>query len=469
MWRVAGRRLRPPPARPPAATGVPTPTNGLDAARDEFAPDTRVELPIEARGHPRPDPRSRGLRENRSQPRRGPRVGVLPPLRLPGTGELEAHLSTGLAEEVTTALARFRWMFLVSPASLARFAQRGRDESALRRAFGLDFLLDGTVQRVGGELRVSVRLLDLGRGGQVAWSRRFDRDARDPLSLQDEVAAEVAAQVEPQILLIESRRVSAGPPADPTAYDLTLLALPLTTRMERQPFVRAGELLARAVSLEPDFAAAHAWFAHWHVFLVEQGWAGDVEAAAAEAGRLAGRAVALDPRDARALTVAGHVRALLHRRPREALTLHDRALLLNPNLSMAWALSAVAHTHLGNLDEARRRLDRHRQLSPLDPQAFLHDAARALVALLGRDHEAAASLGREATGMNPAHVASQRVHLAALGHLGEAAEAARVRAHLLTLEPGFSVARFLATTALQRGIDRLHFADGLQAAGLPAT
>ena len=448
--------------------------SGFADAQSDFGPDPKTELRSdpradfrpETRGEPKVDARSRDMRESRALPRSGARVGVLP-LRLLGTSELEAHLSTGLAEEITNALARFRWMFLVSSASIARFAVQSRDESALRRAFGLDFLLDGTVQRIGDGLRISMRLLDLGRGGQVAWSRRFDRDAGDLMSLQDEVAAEVVAQVDPEILLIESQRVTARPPAEPNAYDLLLRALPLITRMERPLFMQAGELLARAVSLEPDFAAAHAWYAYWHGFLVDQSWADDAPAAIAEAARLAERAITLDPQDAKALTIAGHVRAFLQRRMREATTLHDRALQLNPNLSMAWVLSAMTCTYMGDLDEAQRRLDRYKQLSPLDPQAFFYDTARVLVALLKRDHALAASLGREVTEMNPVYIASQQAYLATLGHLGEASEVARVRAHLLTLDPGSSIQRFLDTTALQRDGDRAHYAEGLRAAGLP--
>ena len=456
-----------------SARSTPQRSGGFAEAQSEFAPDAkaesradpRIDFRPEARGEPRTDIRNRDTRDSRALPRSGARVGVLP-LRLLGTSELEAHLSTGLAEEITNALARFRWMFLVSSASIARFAVQSRDESALRRAFGLDFLLDGTVQRIGDGLRISMRLLDLGRGGQVAWSRRFDRDAGDLMSLQDEVAAEVVAQVDPEILLIESQRVTARPPTEPNAYDLLLRALPLITRMERPLFMQAGELLDRAVSLEPDFAAAHAWYAYWHVFLIDQSWADDAPAGVAEAARLAERAITLDPQDAKALTIAGHVRAFLQRRMREATTLHERALQLNPNLSMAWVLSAMTATYMGDLDEAQRRLDRYKQLSPLDPQAFFYDAARVLVALLKRDHVTAASLGREVTEMNPAYIAAQQVYLAALGHLGEVSEAARVRAHLATLDPGFSITRFLATTALQREGDRAHLAEGLRAAGL---
>ncbi len=214
--------------------------------------------------------------EGRQPTRGGARLGVMP-LRLVGTGEEEAHLAPGLAEEITTALARFRWMFLVSSNSLARFAAGTRDEAEIRRTFGLDFLLDGTIQKVRNKLRITLRLLDLRAGNQVVWARRFDRQTNDILTLQDEIAAEVVAQIDPEILLIEAKRVTARPPQDPTAYDLLLRALPLIGRMEREPFLRAGALLAQAIEAEPDYAGAHAWYAYWHVFLVGQGWADDPE------------------------------------------------------------------------------------------------------------------------------------------------------------------------------------------------
>ena len=95
------------------------------------------------------------------------------------------------------------------------------------------------------------------------------------------------------------------------------------------------------ILLKPDYAAAHAWYAYWHAFLVGQDWAENPHEIMARSGELAERAIVLDPFDARALTIAGHVRAFLHHSLREAAALHDRALELNPNLAMAWALSAI--------------------------------------------------------------------------------------------------------------------------------
>lgn len=433
--------LRPPAPPPPAP-----------AARESDEPPAVLE------------PRTVELLPTRG----GAHVGVMP-LQLVGTTEEEAHLAPGLAEEITTALARFRWMFVVASNSLARFAADTRDETAIRRTFGIDFLLDGSIQRVRNRLRITLRLLDLRVGNQVVWARRFDRQSNDLLTLQDEIAAEVVAQIDPEILLIEAKRSASRTPVDATAYDLVLRAIPLMGRMERSQYMMAGEYLAQAIELEPDYAAAYAWYAYWHIFLVGQGWAEDLGAMMETAGELAERAVVLDPFDARGLAIAGHVRAFLHRRLRESLSLHERALSLNPNLAMAWALSAIAYAYMGEPEEAERRNNRYKKLSPLDPHAFFFDAFFILIHLLKRDYESAVAVGRAVIEMNPSFSATYKPYLAALGHLGREQEAAVVRRRLLAIEPDFTVERFVATSPLERESDREHYADGLRLAGVPET
>ena len=406
------------------------------------------------------------LAESRPPPRRvsGAKVGVLP-LQMSGTGEEEAHLALGLAEEATAALARFRWMFLVSSGSLAQFGSR--DETALRQTFGLDFLLDGSVQRAGRRLRVTMRLLDLREGNQIVWARRFDRQVNDLLSLQDEIASEVVAQIDPEILLIEGRRAAARSPKEASAYDLMLRALPLIVRLRRDEFKQAGTLLEQALALEPDYAAAHAWRAYWLAFSVGQGWSGDPDAAFVEAGEHAERAIILDPQDARALTIAGHVRAFLHHRPREALELHGRALSLNPNLAMAWGFAATTCTYLGELEEATRRFQRYKRLSPMDANAFFFDACMVILEIQKHNYEGAVTLGRRASELNPHFSAGLKHYLAALGHAGLRSEAASVRARLLAVEPHFTIQQFMSRNPFEHDADRDHYALGLRAGGVP--
>jgi DNA-binding SARP family transcriptional activator/TolB-like protein len=434
------------PLRPPAPPPEPL------AAEETHEPPPILE------------PKSQEVRPTRG----GAHVGVLP-MQLVGTTEEEAHLAPGLAEEITTALARFRWMFVVASNSLARFAADTRDETAIRRTFGIDFLVDGTIQKVRNRMRITVRLLDLRAGNQVVWARRFDRQSNDLLSLQDEIAGEVVAQIDPEILLIEAKRSSGRPPTDATAYDLMLRAIPLIGRMERGPFMRAGEYLSHAIQLEPDYAGAYAWYAYWHIFYVGQGWADDPNATMQEAGEMAERAIVLDPFDARGLAIAGHVRAFMHRRLHEAISLHDRALSLNPNLAMAWDLSGVAYAYLGDWEEAERRVNRYKKLSPLDPHAFFYDTAFIIIALLKRDYESAVVAGRAVTEMNPSFSAAWKPYLSALGHLGRTQEAAVVRRRLLVIEPDFSIERFMATAPFERAGDRELYAEGLRLAGIPET
>ncbi len=456
-----------PAARAAAAVGSPPPPAPRPELRAEFRPPARPDARPDLRGDSRGIERLDSRQDSRPlAPRGGARVGVLP-LQLVGTTEAEAHLSTGLADEITSALARFRWMFLVSSSSLARYATQTRDEMAIRRAFNIDFLLDGTIQRVGDRLRVALRLLDLRAGNQVVWSRRFDREVHDLLTMQDEIAAEVVAQIDPEILLIEAQRVASRPSHDPSAYDLVLRAIPLISRLDKPLFMEAGDLLRQAVALEPDYAAAHAWYAYWHIFLHGQRWTDTPEESMAEAGRLAERAITLDPQDAKALTIAGHVRAFMHRRLREALALHERALMLNPNLAMAWVLSGVTHAYLGDLAEAERRVARYKLLSPFDPHAYFFDTARIIVALLKRDYEVAAEIGREVSQMNPAFEGACKPYLAALGHLGQLQEAEAVRERLMSIEPEFSIESFIAASPFERIEDREHYALGLRLAGIP--
>ncbi len=454
----------------------------LDAAPSAETQKLLAEIrgPSSRRLPPRPPAPLPGADESEEPPvlqeprvfgpsRGGAHVGVLPFAVANPAEEDDAALGTGLAEEITAALSRFRWMFVASSSSLARFAAENRDEVAIRRLFGLDFLLDGSIRRSRSRLRVAVRLLDLRHANQVVWARRFDRPANDLLTLQDEIAAEVVAQIDPEILLIEARRVANRPAAGANAYQLMLRALALMHRLERGQLVQAGAYLRQAIELDPDYAAAHAWYAYWHAFMVGQNWADDPRAMLEAAERLADRTIRLDPFDARGLTIAGHVRAFLHRRLDEALVLHERALALNPNLAMAWALTAITHAYLGNVEEAERCNRRYKKLSPLDPFAFFFDAFFVLIDLMKHDYESAVATGRSVVGMNPAFSAAYKPYLAALGYLGRTQEAAVVRQRLLAIEPDFSIQRFRDTTPMQHEADRAHYAEGLRRAGVAET
>lgn len=368
----------------------------------------------------------------------------------------DSELASAVAEELATSLGRIRGVSIVS---------RVRSPSSGVSETELDFSVEGSLQRVGERVRVAVRLVEM-PSGVVCWSSHFDYEHDDVFHIQQDVAALVAAGLEPEMPTIAAERMRRNGDVDEGAYVLLLRAISLIHLLDRRSFNEAGALLSRVIELEPDYSTAYSWLALWHVFLVGQGWARDPRASITRAGEVAEHAVMLDPNDARGLTIAGHVRAFLHRRLDEALPLHERALAINPSLPLAWHLSGVAQAYKGNLDEARRRIEHCRRLAPRDPHSFFADGAAIIVALLSGQHEAAAEIGRKVTQLHPRFSAAYKPYLAALGHLGEQREAGVVHRRLLQLEPDFSLRSFRATAPFARREDLEHYSAGLNLAGV---
>ena len=401
-------------------------------------------------------------------PKRGPParpgvvVGVLPP-QLSGPSVGMADFALDLAEDMAAALLRFPHLTLVPSSSLA---QASRDAGTLRRVIGLDFVLDGTLRSANGRVRVTLRLLDLREDNRLVWTHHFDVERDDAFELHDDLVAQVAAQITPEIESAESQRAAQQPEEHSSAYDLVLRALPLTSRLVPAEFDEAESMLRRALVLDPEFVAAHSNLAFHLAFRVSQGWAADDAETVAEARQHAERAIVLDPLNARAFSVAGHIRAALNRCPLEALELHSRAISLNPNMAMIWGLAAITYTYLGDMAEADVRFERYRRLAPTDTNAFLYDSARVLLELQRGNYPGAIEYGRRTSEVNPNFVAGRRHYLAALGHAGRTDEAARVMEHLLALDPRLTLKRAIDQCPLELPAARDLYADGLQKAGL---
>jgi TolB-like protein len=420
--------------------------DGIDPALDEWLLVLRGRY--RSKREEAAPPQSRA----KSAIKRGVVIGVTALHAMGGDSEL----AFAVAEELATSLGRIRGVSVVSRVSSPT---TGVNET------GLDFRVEGSMQRLGERVRVAVRLVEM-PSGVVCWSSHFDYEHDDVFHIQQDVAALVAAGLEPELPTISGERMRRTGNVDEGAYVLLLRAISLIHLLDRRSFNEAGALLSRVIELESDYSSAYSWLALWHVFLVGQGWARDARASITRAGEVAEHAVMLDPNDARGLTIAGHVRAFLHRRLDEALPLHERALAINPSLPLAWHLSGVAQAYKGNLDEARRRIEHCRRLAPRDPHSFFADGAAIIVELLSRQHESAAEIGRKVTQLHPRFSAAYKPYLAALGHLGEEREAGLVHRRLLQLEPDFSLKSFRLSAPFARREHLEHYVSGLTLAGV---
>jgi signal transduction histidine kinase/TolB-like protein len=452
------------------------PFRPLDLARvvgavltsDSFSAETEKLLaevrniasrPEAFQGTTRPAEPPSGLRGN------GIRLGVMP-FRTIGAAS-DAAFSTGLAEEITSAFSRFRWITCVAPASVAALADEPAGQTDRWRQLDLDYLIEGSFRKKGNEIRVLLRLVTMRGVGEITWGQRFDGLLPNVLNLQDQIASATAARIAPELLVWEGDAATERPQVNPTAYDLMLRAIPAIYRLDEAGFRAAGPLLEQSLALDPSSAACHSWLAHWYLFLFGQGWAPNEELAIRRATDLAQQAVALDPEDARGFAVAGHVRAFLNKDAEAALCLHERAISLNPNLALAWCYSGLAHTYLGEHTEAIRRFQHAQDLSPYDPHGFFFDMAMSMPLLLTGQFKEAARISGRARDRNARLSSTYKVLLPALGHLGAKQEAAAVRKVLFELEPHFSIDEALSRSAFQRPEDRACYAEGLRRAGIP--
>ena len=157
---------------------------------------------------------------------------------------------------------------------------------------------------------------------------------------------------------------------------------------------------------------------------------------------------------------------ILHRSIDETISLHERALALNPNLPFAWVVSALTLSYAGEHEAAIARARQALRLSPFDPHSFFFDSALMVPLLMLRRFEEVVVLGRKSVALNPGLSATYKGLLSALGHLGRQAEAREVLEQLLRREPGFNLRQAAERSPLRRVEDLHLYLEGLRMAGL---
>ena len=208
------------------ARDIAPPASSLNALR------TVEELPDANRPGSTQQFQSAGMRSNAI------RLGVMPFKTLGSTSE--SGLSLGLAEEISGAFSRFRWITCVAPASVAAVANEPLGQTSRWQQLDLDFLVEGTLRTKGNEIRIQARLLNMRGSGEIIWARRFDSSMPEVLTMQDEIASETAAQIAPELLVWEAEQAASRPRVNPTAYELMLRAIPAIYRLDQTGFRAAG-------------------------------------------------------------------------------------------------------------------------------------------------------------------------------------------------------------------------------------
>ena len=393
-------------------------------------------------------------------------IVVLPFANIAGHSEQE-YFTDGITESLTTDLSRISGAFVIARSTAFAYKTKRIDLRQVGRDLNVRYALEGSVQRGGTRVRVSVQLSDCSTDTQL-WAERFDQELANLFEMQDEIVARLSGQLGAQLIEAEARRAERSP--DPDSMDLYFRARALINRGSTAEYLKPAEaLLKRALLLDPnnvDALAAKGWV---DMDLGAGFITGDHAARLASAEAAAIKALSLAPNHAWAHLVLGSFYNTVNRGA-EAIAEFEHALTLDRNLVYAHALIGMAKTALGRAEEAESHYREALRLSPQDVAAH-HWMSSAGTSKLHLAQDAAAVMWfRRAIEANRNFAFTHLSLAAALAYLGRIDEAHAAAKAGLALEPSFTIGRFRVGARSDNlvyigGRERIY--EGMRRAGVP--
>jgi adenylate cyclase len=390
-----------------------------------------------------------------------PSIAVLPFQNMSGDPEQE-YFADGMVEEIITALSHFKWLFVIARNSSFVFKGKAVDIKEVGRMLGVRYVLEGSVRKAAGKIRITGQLIDAVTGAHI-WADRFERDLTDVFALQDEVTVAVVSAIQPKLLQTEIAMATRRRPENLTAYDLYLRALSLRYLATREGNAEVIRLAHRALELDPRFGVVAAMAGNCHMQNVIWDRAPDPQFERQEAVRLSRLALSVDDGDPETLAWASSALAFMVDDCESSIEIVNRAVALNPNSFTAWASKGWVYRIAGLWEEAVLSFERAIRMSPVGPGLNVAFAGMGFALIELRRFDEAVVAIRKAQRQNATPMAYRGL-ASAFAHLGRDAEAREAAAHVLEVDPTFTISAFVDRGGQSRAT---LFLDGLRKAGLP--
>jgi TolB-like protein/class 3 adenylate cyclase len=394
-----------------------------------------------------------------------PSIAVLPFQNMSGDPEQE-YFADGMVEDIITALSRFKSLFVIARNSSFTYKGKAVDIKQVGRELGVRYVLEGSVRKAGGRVRITGQLIEAMTGAHL-WADRFDGSLEDVFDLQDQVANSVVSSVSLKLEQAEIERAKHKPTESLDAYDYYLRGSADLERGGRPENELALKLFGAAMDLDPNFVPAIGQAARCYTLRRTNNWADNPKRETAETARLAHRVREIGWNDAVALSRAGFALGRVVLEWEEARTFLDRAVMLNPHLSAAWQFSGLLKAYAGESQSAVECLERAMRLSPLDPGLCGMQTATALAYFVGGDYATSLAWASRASHEGPTFLAAHRMVAVNSGLLGRIGEARKAVSRMLELDPHSRMSNLKSHTPLRRPQDFAKYAEGLRLAGMP--
>jgi TolB-like protein/class 3 adenylate cyclase len=395
-----------------------------------------------------------------------PSLVVLPFQNMTGDAQQD-YFVDGVVEEITTAISRLPWLFVIARNSSFTYKGRAVDVKQVARELGVRYVLEGSVRKAGNRVRITGQLIDTATGAHI-WADRFDGALDDIFELQDQVASNVAGAIEPKLRSAEIERAIRKPTESLDAYDLYLRALAVRHKYSEESIREAAVLLRRALAIDPSFASAAAMLGTCRIHQRAHHFGSVSDTEIAEALRLARGAIEAGKDDPDALWMAGWTLSTFTGEQGTAANVIDRALALNSNSAHAWMARGLGLVLQNRPDPAIEAFEHAMRLSPLDPlggRGFTCGLAMAHLAA-GRYGEAIEWADRSLAAQ-PDYRPALRVKTICCAYLGRIDEAHNWLSRMLELEPALNIAIYKAAAKHLPPELLARYVDGLRKAGLP--
>jgi TolB-like protein/class 3 adenylate cyclase len=368
------------------------------------------------------------------------------------------YFADGVTESLTTDLSRLRGSFVIARNTAFTFKGRNVDAREIGKELGVRYVLEGSVQRDAGRMRVNVQLIDAETGNHV-WADRFDKPAADLFEMQDEIVARLANQLGAELIAAEARRAQQAP--NPDSMDLYFQGLASLNRgINPANMAQARGSFERALALDPNNLDALLGIGRVN-YSVAAAFLSDDRAALLQSAEAAmAKVLSLRPNEALAHEIMGGVLRETNRAD-QGIAESERALALDPNLAAAHGELGLAKIITGHPEETEAHENEALRLSPHDSFAWLwlHFKGAAKVTLGANDE--AVALFRRSIENNRTNPLTHFFLAAALANLGKLEEAQSETKAGLGLDPAFSIRRF------QSGGGGGPLLDGMRKAGVP--
>jgi TolB-like protein/Tfp pilus assembly protein PilF len=372
------------------------------------------------------------------------------------------RFADGITEDIVTDLSHSKDLFVVARNSTEAYKGKPADVRNVGRDLGVRYVLEGSIQPTGDQVRVTAQLVDAASGSHV-WSERYDRPVDDLFAVQNDLTQRIAATIagsEGAVADAERSLLRRKPPANLTAFDTYLLAMEAKHKVTKEDLTNADALFRKAIELDPHLARAYYGLATVQMYLVDLGLAPSVAEALSTMMDASKKAVELDPDDGKTHLALGGAYAYLGK-PEPALAEFNRAEALSPSdadllLVIAWSLPG-----LGQSARAVSLAEQSLKLNPHYPDWY--NQGLSLVFFFGEQYDKSVKyrlLVKEPLALDYAFLAMANAYLA---HTGDAETAA---ANVKRLDPNWTAERYLSESGGYPEKEAELFVEGARKAGL---